>query len=103
MSNSGIIGRPRGRPFTKGQSGNPGGRPIRPRTIEQHKLEHDVRTFARERGAEAIDKLVAIMRGWFRVEIDMKPVEMLVPPMAQLAAANALLDRAMAGRIRASR
>ena len=27
------------------------------------------------------------------VEIDRKPVEMLVPPIAQLAAANALLDR----------
>ncbi len=33
------------------------------------------------------------MRGVVRVEIDRKPVEMLVPPMAQLAAANALLDR----------
>jgi hypothetical protein len=33
------------------------------------------------------------MRGVVRVEIDRKPVEILVPPMAQLAAANALLDR----------
>jgi hypothetical protein len=90
---SGIIGRPRGRPFAKGQSGNPGGRPIKPKTIEQRKLEHDVRMFARERGAEAIDKLVAIMRGVIRVETDTKAVEMLVPPMVQLAAANALLDR----------
>ena len=49
--------------------------------------------FARDRGAEAIDKLVALMRGVVRVEIDKKPVEMLVPPMAQLAAANASLDR----------
>jgi hypothetical protein len=93
VSKSGVIGLPRGRPFAKGQSGNPGGRPIKPKTIEQRKLEHDVRMFARERGAEAIDKLVAIMRGVVRVEIDRKPVEMLVPPMAQLAAANALLDR----------
>jgi hypothetical protein len=93
VSKSGIIGLPRGRPFAMGQSGNPGVRPIKPKTIEQRKLEHDVRMFARERGAEAIDKLVAIMRGVVRVEIDRKPVEMLVPPMAQLAAANALLDR----------
>ena len=93
MSMSGVIGRPRGRPFAKGQSGNPGGRPIKPKTIEQRKLEHDVRMFARERGAEAIDKLVALMRGVVTVEINKKPVQMLVPPMTQLAAANAVLDR----------
>jgi hypothetical protein len=90
---SGIICRPRGRPFAKGQSGNPGGRPIKPRTIEQRKLEHDVRMFARDCGAEAIDKLVELMRGVVKVEIDGKPVQMLVPPMTQLAAANAVLDR----------
>jgi hypothetical protein len=90
---SGIICRPRGRPFAKGQSGNPGGRPIKPRTIEQRKLEHDVRIFARDCGAEAIDKLVELMRGVVTVEIDGKPVQMLVPPMTQLAAANAVLDR----------
>ena len=33
------------------------------------------------------------MRGVVTVEIDKKPVEMPVPPMTQLAAANALLDR----------
>jgi hypothetical protein len=90
---SGIKGRPRGRPFAKGQSGNPGGRPIKPTTIEQRKLEADVRMLARDRGAEAIDKLVALMRGVVRVEIERKRVEMSVPPMTQLAAANALLDR----------
>ena len=93
MSKSGIIGRPRGRPFAKGQSGNPGGRPIRPKTIELRKLEHDVRMFARDWGFEAIDKLVALMRGVITVEIDRKPVQMLVPPMTQFAAANAVLDR----------
>jgi hypothetical protein len=93
VSVSGIKGRPRGRPFAKGRSGNPGGRPIKPKTIEQRKLEADVRMLARDRGAEAIDKLVALMRGVVRVEIERKRVEMSVPPMTQLAAANALLDR----------
>jgi hypothetical protein len=46
-----------------------------------------------DRGAEAIDKLVALMRGVVTVEIDNKPVEMPVPPITQLGAANALLDR----------
>ena len=49
--------------------------------------------FARDWGFEAIDKLVALMRGVITVEIDRKPVQMLVPPMTQLAAANAVLDR----------
>ena len=93
VSQTGIKGRPRGRPFARGQSGNPGGRPIKPKTIEQRKLETDVRMFARDWGFEAIDKLAAPMRGVVSVEIDGKPVEMLVPPMAQLAAANALLGR----------
>ena len=48
---------------------------------------------ARDRGFEAINKLVALMRGVITVEIDRKPVQMLVPPMTQLAAANAVLDR----------
>ena len=93
MSQTGIKGRPRGRPFARGQSANPGGRPIKPKTIEQRKLETDVRMFARDWGFEAIDKLAALMRGVVQVEIDGKPVEMLVPPMTQLAAANAILDR----------
>ena len=46
MGVSGIKGRPRGRPFAKGRSGNPGGRPIKPKTIEQRKLEADVRMLA---------------------------------------------------------
>lgn len=63
MSMSGVKGRPRGRPFAKGQSGNPGGRPIKPKTIEQRRLEADVRMLGRDRGAEAIGKLLAIIRG----------------------------------------
>lgn len=40
--------------FKPGQSGNPSGRP---------KVDFEVRQLAREYGQEAIEKLVAIMRG----------------------------------------
>ena len=57
-----------GRPFKKGQSGNPGGRP---------KVVAEIRQLARERGPEAIAALVKVMtkgkseaarvdRGWGR-------------------------------------
>ena len=62
----------RGRPFQKGTSGNPGGRP---------KVLGDVQELARERSPEAIKILANVMR-------DEK-----APPAARVAAANALLDR----------
>ena len=62
----------RGRPFQKGTSGNPGGRP---------KVLGDVQELARERSPEAINTLAAIMD-------DTK-----APPAARVAAANSLLDR----------
>ena len=62
----------RGRPFQKGTSGNPGGRP---------KVLGDVQELARERSPDAINTLAAIMD-------DQK-----APPAARVAAANALLDR----------
>src|SRR6476659_4598209 len=62
----------RGRPFKKGTSGNPGGRP---------KVLGDVQELARERSPEAINILANVMR-------DEK-----APPAARVAAANALLDR----------
>jgi hypothetical protein len=60
-----------GRPFLPGQSGNPGGRP---------KGYVEVRELAREHTAEAIEKLVAVMR---KGESE----------QAQILAANSLLDR----------
>src|SRR5436309_8237921 len=62
----------KGKPFRKGISGNPGGRP---------KVLGDVQELAREKSPEAIDTLSNIMR-------DDK-----APPAARVAAANALLDR----------
>ena len=62
----------RGRPFQKGVSGNPGGRP---------RVLADVQELARERSPEAINILAHVMR-------DEK-----APPAARVAAANALLDR----------
>lgn len=63
----------RGRPFEKGRSGNPGGRP---------KEVGHVREAARVHTEEAIDTLASIMRD---------PEE---PSRARVAAAEALLNRA---------
>ena len=62
----------KGRPFQKGVSGNPGGRP---------RVLADVQELARQKSPEAIDTLAEIMS-------DEK-----APPAARVAAANALLDR----------
>ena len=62
----------KGRPFPKGVSGNPGGRP---------KVLGDVQELARQKSPEAIETLSKIMR-------DEKAA-----PAARVAAANALLDR----------
>ena len=62
----------KGRPFQKGISGNPGGRP---------KVLGDVQELAREKSPEAITTLANIMH-------DEK-----APSAARVAAANALLDR----------
>jgi len=61
-----------GKPFQKGQSGNPGGRP---------KVVAEVKELAREHTAEAIQTLVSIMNN---------PKS---APAARVSAANALLDR----------
>jgi hypothetical protein len=61
-----------GKPFQKGQSGNPGGRP---------KVVAEVKELAREHTAEAIQTLVSIMN-------DPKSA-----PAARVSASNSLLDR----------
>ena len=60
-----------GRPFEKGQSGNPGGRP---------KVVAEVRELARQRAPEAIAALVKVMTEG-------------KSEAARVAAANSLLDR----------
>ena len=61
-----------GKPFKKGQSGNPGGRP---------KVIAEVKELARAHTAAAIETLVAIMTNTKSA------------PAARVSAANALLDR----------
>lgn len=64
--------RPIGRPFPKGQSGNPGGRP---------REVGDLRSLAREHTQEALDTLTAIMQ------------DDNVSPATRVSAACAILDR----------
>lgn len=66
--------KPRGKPFAKGRSGNPAGRP---------KLVGDVRALAQSHAGEAVATLVKIAN-------DGK-----APAAARVAAANAILDRAV--------
>ncbi len=62
----------KGRPFTKGVSGNPGGRP---------KALGDIQELARQQSPQAINTLAKIMNNE------------KTPPAARVAAATALLDR----------
>jgi hypothetical protein len=73
------MAKPRGRPFAKGVSGNPGGRPAQ--GPDRRKIEADARLLARSHGVEAVENLVAIMN------------DEAAPHMARIIAANAILDR----------
>ena len=61
-----------GKPFQKGQSGNPGGRP---------KVVAEVRELARKHTSKAVETLVSIM------------TNTKAEPAARVSAANSLLDR----------
>lgn len=65
--------KPRGKPFTKGKSPNPGGRPKLPEDVKH------VRELARNYTQEAVTALVDVMKDG--------------SGPARVAAANALLDR----------
>ena len=86
----------RGRPFPKGVSGNPGGRPAKP--IEQRAIEIDVRRYSRGFGRESVDKLVELMRGKVVIAAPTpddpnKVIVLMVGPATQLSAALSILDR----------
>jgi hypothetical protein len=66
--------KPRGKPFQKGQTGNPGGRPKLPEDVKT------VRELARQYTADALDALVKVMRT-------------SNSDAARVAAVNSLLDR----------
>lgn len=67
-----LMAKPRGKPFEKGRSGNPGGRP---------KVVGEIRDLARAHTVAAIQTLVEIHE------------DKSAPPAARAHAANALLDR----------
>src|ERR1700733_652639 len=67
--------------FRPGVSGNPGGRPKRPATIEARQVVVDAKALARQCAPEAIATLKAIM------------LSDRVPPAARIGAAAVLLDR----------
>ena len=71
--------RPRGRPFPKGVSDNPGGRPAQ--GPDRRKIEADARLLARSHGVAAVENLVAIMN------------DQAAPHRRESIAANAILDR----------
>ena len=67
--------------FRPGRSGNPGGRPKRPQTIEARKIIADVKAAARELTQDALDTLKAALTA---------PT---APWAARVAAATSILDR----------
>jgi hypothetical protein len=85
VNSHGSKKRPRGRPFRSGQSGNPGGKVKK----EVAAAIMDMRQTARSYTAEALDKLVQLMRGEVKVRDKVYPV----PVHTQGWAAAELIDR----------
>jgi hypothetical protein len=75
------MSKPRGKPFPKGCSGNPGGKPKNPKAIRDRQVIADVKELSRLEGPEAVRQLAAIMK------------DERAPHAARVSAANSLLDR----------
>ena len=75
------MSKPRGKPFPKGCSGNPGGKPKNPKAILDRQVIADVKELSRLEGPEAVRQLAAIMK------------DERAPHAARVSAANSLLDR----------
>jgi hypothetical protein len=67
--------------FRPGVSGNPGGRPRRPTTIEAKRITADVKALAQQCAPDAVATLKSIM------------LSEKVPAAARISAATAILDR----------
>jgi hypothetical protein len=67
--------------WVKGQTGNPGGRPKKPATIEARKIIMDIKEAARELTQEALDALKLVV------------TSANAPAAARVSAATAILDR----------
>jgi hypothetical protein len=93
-------GKPRGKPFTKGNRANPGGRPKDKLLAAAKRQQRDARLLAREYCEEAIYGLIALMRGVIKVKVrdETKPrakklTDVIVPTADMRLAMIALLDR----------
>jgi hypothetical protein len=75
------MSKPRGKPFPKGCSGNPGGKLKNPKAIRDRQVMADVKELSRLEGPEAVRQLAAIMK------------DERAPHAARVSAANSLLDR----------
>lgn len=94
MSRSGTATKQRGRPFAKGQSGNPGGRPrgsgiaglVRERTADGVEPVEVLLKIMRDKKAAKRDRIkaaeVLLDRGWGKPQ---QQVEVTTPPVADLS------------------
>jgi hypothetical protein len=76
-----MIKKPRGKPFPKGCSADPGGMPKNPKAIRVRQVMADVKELPRLEGPGAVRQLAAITK------------DERAPHAARVSAANSLLDR----------